>query len=179
MLKVILTVLGLHGFSSIYKHLPRLVFARLIGAFDRVAETEQHKLIAAWLCNWFAEGNPGAPWLVRVLQGLYPNVRRKFIAKTIANIFFRDPEVALNSPFFKGLRGMQPFYYNTLRPCPIIDQPKILRLAVKRWGAYPTHEGTESLLEGEIAAGLDRYTAGVKEVMMPVWEQEYAYWAER
>jgi MoaA/NifB/PqqE/SkfB family radical SAM enzyme len=87
---------------------------------------------------------------------------------------------ALNSPFFKGLRKMQPFCYNTLRPCPIIDHPKAIRLAISKYGAQPTHEGAESLLSGEIAEGLDRYAQGVKEIMDPVWDEEYArQWGER
>lgn len=89
-------------------------------------------------------------------------------------------EEALNSPFFKGLRRMQPFCYNTLRPCPIIDHPKCIRLAIEKHGAYPTHEGAESLFSEEIICGLDRYAEGVKQILDPVWEQEYeSQWAAR
>jgi MoaA/NifB/PqqE/SkfB family radical SAM enzyme len=86
---------------------------------------------------------------------------------------------ALNSPFFKALRRMQPFCYNTLRPCPIIDHPKLIRMAIQRYGACPTHKGAESLLTGEIADGLDRYAQEVKELFDPIWDREYAQWAEK
>jgi MoaA/NifB/PqqE/SkfB family radical SAM enzyme len=88
-------------------------------------------------------------------------------------------EEALNCPFFQGLRRMQPFCYNTLRPCPIIDHPKLIRMAIRKYGAYPTHEGAESLLSDEIASGLDRYAKGVKEFFDPIWDEEYALWAEK
>lgn len=84
---------------------------------------------------------------------------------------------ALNSPFFRGLREMQPFSYNTLRPCPVIDHPEAMRTALKKWGAYPTHEGAEKTFT-ELSGGLDEYAAGVEEICRPIWENEYA-WAEK
>jgi MoaA/NifB/PqqE/SkfB family radical SAM enzyme len=86
---------------------------------------------------------------------------------------------ALNSPFFRGLREMQPFSYNTLLPCPIIDHPKIMRSALQRWGAYPTHEGAEkTFTDPEITEGLDKYSCEVEELFTPIWEREYG-WAEK
>lgn len=84
---------------------------------------------------------------------------------------------ALKSPFFAGIRGMQPFSYNTLRPCPIIDQPGIMRMALKEWGAYPTHEGAEATFTGEIASGLDRYATEIEELYDSIWDEEYESWA--
>jgi MoaA/NifB/PqqE/SkfB family radical SAM enzyme len=84
---------------------------------------------------------------------------------------------ALNSPFFRGLRKMQPFSYNTLRPCPIIDHPRIMRMALKKWGAYPTHEGAEKTFT-ELKDGLDEYATEVEELYKSIWEQDYA-WAEK
>ena len=83
---------------------------------------------------------------------------------------------ALNSPFFRGLRRMQPFSYNTLRPCPIIDHPKVMRTALKRFSAYPTHEGAERTFT-ELADGLDAYSRAVEELYTPIWEREYG-WAQ-
>lgn len=86
---------------------------------------------------------------------------------------------ALNSPFFRGLRAMQPFSYNTPRPCPIIDHPKIMRTAIKTWGAYPTHEGAEkTFTDAELRKGLDSYALEVEELYAPVWDREYG-WAEK
>jgi len=84
---------------------------------------------------------------------------------------------ALNSPFFRGLRNMQPFSYNTLRPCPIIDHPRIMRMALKRWNAYPTHEGAEMMFT-RFRDEIDKYAGEVEELFAPVWEEEYD-WARK
>ncbi|MFH1486558.1 MAG: radical SAM protein, partial [Chloroflexota bacterium] len=73
---------------------------------------------------------------------------------------------------------MQPFCYNTLRPCPIVDHPKMLRAVVKSSGAYPTHEGAEDVLT-VVADGLDKYAASVADTYAPVWNREYADWADK
>ena len=86
---------------------------------------------------------------------------------------------ALKSPFFAGLRRMQPFSYNTLRPCPIIDHPDIMRTALKKWGAYPTHEGAEATFTGKVAECLDQYAAQVEELYAPIFENEYQEWADK
>ncbi|MCL5074539.1 MAG: radical SAM protein [Chloroflexi bacterium] len=83
---------------------------------------------------------------------------------------------ALASPFFVGLRSLQPFNHNHLRPCPLIDNPKAMRFAVQKWGAYPTHPGAESLVR-ELSDGLDKYSAGLERVYNPVWHEKYN-WAE-
>jgi hypothetical protein len=83
---------------------------------------------------------------------------------------------ALNSPFFRGLRNMQPFSYNTLQPCPIIDHPGIMRSALKRWNAYPTHEGAGKIFT-ELRADIDKYAKEAEELFAPIWEEEYD-WAK-
>jgi len=77
----------------------------------------------------------------------------------------------LCSDFFKDIRRMQPFGKNLLRPCPIIDHPAVMKRAVERNGAYPTHEGAESLLH-ELQPGLHKYAAAVREVLNPVWQND-------
>ncbi|MBE0479690.1 MAG: radical SAM protein [Dehalococcoidia bacterium] len=83
---------------------------------------------------------------------------------------------ALNSPFFRGLRDMQPFSYNALRPCPIIDHPGVMRSALKRWDVYPTHEGAGKTFN-ELREGLDEYSREVERIYDPIWEKEYS-WGE-
>ncbi len=77
----------------------------------------------------------------------------------------------LCSDFFRDLRRMQPFGKNLLRPCPIIDHPAVIKKVVERNNAYPTHLGAESLLH-ELQPGLHAYSAGVREKLTPVWENE-------
>jgi len=77
----------------------------------------------------------------------------------------------LTSPFFKDLRRMQPFGKNLLRPCPIIDHPGVMKKAVERNHAYPTHEGAENLLT-DLQPGLREYSRGVRDKLNPIWENE-------
>jgi hypothetical protein len=72
----------------------------------------------------------------------------------------------------RGLRRMQPFSHNTLRPCPIIGHPKVVRTALERYNAYPAHEGAERTF-AELADGLDEYSREVEDLYTPIWEQEY------
>jgi hypothetical protein len=77
----------------------------------------------------------------------------------------------LDSDFFKDIRKVQPFGKNLLRPCPIIDHPSILKRAVQKNGAYPTHEGADSLFD-RLEPGLHEYAAKVKERLDPVWQND-------
>ncbi|MCX6012112.1 MAG: radical SAM protein [Chloroflexi bacterium] len=85
---------------------------------------------------------------------------------------------ALHSPFFTYLRSKQPFSYNTLRPCPIIDHPHIMRRAIALTGAKPTHEGAENTYT-ILADQLDKYAVSIKDFYNPIFEKEYAHWATK
>lgn len=81
---------------------------------------------------------------------------------------------ALNSDFFKTIRSQQPYSENLLRPCAIIDNPEVLRNAVKVCNAYPTHTGADSIIKDpKITKYLDDYSLKWKELTDPVWEKEY------
>ena len=85
---------------------------------------------------------------------------------------------ALKGEFFTHLRAKQPYSYNTLRPCPLIDHPHVMREAMAKTGAYPTHTGAEKVYtDPKIMAELDKYSAQIKEFFNPIWEKEYAHWA--
>ncbi len=77
----------------------------------------------------------------------------------------------LRSPFFAEYQKRQYFSDNKLRPCPIIDNPQVLRKIVQTVGAHPTHEGAETLLGGEIGAFLDQRSADWKRVSDPIWKE--------
>jgi MoaA/NifB/PqqE/SkfB family radical SAM enzyme len=77
----------------------------------------------------------------------------------------------LCSDFFKDLRRMQPFGKNLLLPCPIIDHPAVMKKAVERNGAYPTHVGADGLLN-ELQPGLHSYAKAVHEKLTPVWNND-------
>ena len=68
-------------------------YRRLSATFSRIAKTEHQKMIAAWIDNWLAEGNPGGPFLTRVLKGLNPKVRKNYLANMVVSLFFRDQQI--------------------------------------------------------------------------------------
>ena len=103
-----------------------------------------------------------------------PCVFAHFATHNLRNSTLLD---ALKSPFFTAIRSKQPFNHNLLKPCPLIDNPKVMRWAVKNFGAYPTHPGAESLVT-ELADGLDKYSAELGAVYAPVWKKEYSHWAD-
>ena len=78
----------------------------------------------------------------------------------------------LTSDFFKGFRKRQPYTENHLRPCSIIDTPHVLRDIVAETGAYPTHDGAETIITS-LAKDLDDYADKYKVIADKAWEEEY------
>jgi MoaA/NifB/PqqE/SkfB family radical SAM enzyme len=85
---------------------------------------------------------------------------------------------ALKSPFLSALRSKQPFNHNLLKPCPLIDNPKVMRWAVESYGAHPTHQGAESLVTS-LADGLDKYSADLGALTDPIWEKDFRPWTDK
>ena len=63
----------------------------LTTAVKRTAKSPQQQMIAEWLKNYTAPGNPGNT-LFKNIRHLHPNVRKRFVAGMMANFFMRDPE---------------------------------------------------------------------------------------
>jgi MoaA/NifB/PqqE/SkfB family radical SAM enzyme len=83
----------------------------------------------------------------------------------------------LGSPFFKAIRDLQPFSYNTLLPCPMIDHPETLWKLVNEHGARPTHEGAEKMFT-VLAPEIAEYGEKVRQMMSDAWDNEgYQQWA--
>jgi len=80
----------------------------------------------------------------------------------------------LCSDFFKDIRRMQPFGKNLLRPCPLIDHPAVMKKAVERNNARPTHDDAESLIT-TLQPGLRVYSKAVRDVLNPVWQNEMSW----
>lgn len=75
----------------------------------------------------------------------------------------------IQSPFFKYIRDRQPYDDDDLLcPCMIIDHPHVLREAVERYGARPTHPGSARILT-ELASGLDDYGERIHDELDPLW----------
>ncbi|MCX6645306.1 MAG: radical SAM protein [bacterium] len=83
-----------------------------------------------------------------------------FVHYSTDNIKNKSLKEVLRSPLFHAFQKRQPFNENMLRPCPIIDNPQILRDIIAESGAKPTHKEAEAILCGEQANELDK-TANV------------------
>lgn len=95
-----------------------------------------------------------------------------FVHFAVDNIKEKPLVDVLQSDFFKAIREAQPYEDdNLLCPCLIIDHPQVLRELVERYGARPTHPGSEALLK-DLAPGLDRYSERIKSIYGPLWEKE-------
>jgi MoaA/NifB/PqqE/SkfB family radical SAM enzyme len=75
------------------------------------------------------------------------------------NIKGKPLKDVLAGPLFQEYQRRQPFNENHLAPCPIIDNPAVLREMVAESGAHPTHSGAAAILEGETAEFLDDLSA--------------------
>ncbi len=94
-----------------------------------------------------------------------------FVHFSVDNIKDKTLKEALNSEFFKFLRSSQPYGNgNLLAPCMIIDNPWVLRQAIAKTGARPTHEGAEVILNNQVKEGLDQYADQIHRITTPVWE---------
>ncbi len=86
---------------------------------------------------------------------------------------------ALNSPFFTTIKESQPFSYNTLRPCPMIDHSQTMWNIIQQHEAKPTHPGAEKMFT-TFAPEMKQYSDRVAEIMDEVWDSESYYdWAAR
>lgn len=94
----------------------------------------------------------------------------------VDNIHQKSLKEALNSPFFRAIRARQPYGENVLRPCMIIDHPRVLREVVSQCGARSTDGGGEALLKDK-AAALDAYTEAYAPLADAAWESDYQ-WAK-
>lgn len=95
----------------------------------------------------------------------------------VDNIREKSLEECLASEFFRALRRAAPYGKNLLRPCPIIDHPRVLRGLVKKYGARPTHDGAETIVS-DLAGHLDGYAARLAEVYDPIWASDYRWAAQ-
>jgi len=85
------------------------------------------------------------------------NVLDKSLEECLAGAYLRDVR--------RALREVE----NPLRPCPVIDNPWMLRELVARHDAQPSQPGGEATLQGAIAEGLDAYAADLKRLFDPVF----------
>lgn len=82
---------AVNGAMSMIAASPELGGKALAAGLNKLAKTNQQKMVAEWLRDWLEPGKPGVAYLRRVTTELHPNVRKRWLANFIANFFFRDP----------------------------------------------------------------------------------------
>jgi MoaA/NifB/PqqE/SkfB family radical SAM enzyme len=90
----------------------------------------------------------------------------------VDNIKEKTLKQVLTSDFMKAIRSRQPYRENMLTPCALIDEPTVLRDAIVKCHAYPTHPGAETLVT-DLKDEIDEYARKYRAIADEVWEKEY------
>lgn len=106
--------------------------------------------------------------------GIEPCVFNQFSVDNIRTTRLAD---AIDSPYFRYLRGRLGEIDNHLRPCPVIDRPQILRDTVAKFHPSCSQDGGDATVT-TLAAGLNEYARRLRTLLDPVWEKEYRRRAE-
>lgn len=101
--------------------------------------------------------------------GIEPCVFNQFSVDNVRTTRLAD---AIDSPYFRYLRGRLAEVDNLLRPCPIIDRPQILRDSVEKFNPKCSQAGGEETVTA-LAPGLNDYARRLQALLDPVWEKEY------
>ena len=96
-----------------------------------------------------------------------------FIHYSNANIRECTLLEALQSPIFMAYHDKMPFNDNMLRPCPMLENPEILREMVARTGAHSTDPMSPESVE-HLCAKCDQYAAHWKGKADELWQAECA-----
>ena len=94
-----------------------------------------------------------------------------FIHFSDSNIHEKSILECLQSPLFKKYHEGQPFNRNHLRPCPMLENPQLLRQIVNETGAYGTNEESEESVE-HLCSKCDDYAAEWAPVADEVWASQ-------
>ncbi len=92
-----------------------------------------------------------------------------FVHFSDSNIHEKTLLECLQGPLFMAYHDGQPFNDNMLRPCPMLENPQLLREIIGRTGAHSTNlEGTETV--EELCSRCDAYAEHWKPVANNLWE---------
>jgi len=100
-----------------------------------------------------------------------------FVHFAVDNIMHKSIRAALDNKFFRALaEEKKKRIKNYLMPCCIIDNPEVLRNAVKKSGAYPTHKGADSIVKDKkIMKFLDNYSKKMMKLTKKDWNEKYRH----
>ena len=93
-----------------------------------------------------------------------------FIHYSDSNIREKTLLEALKSPMMMAYHDNQPFNENMLRPCPMLENPEMLRAMVEKSGAYSTDLQSTETAE-HLCAKCDQYAKDWKPVADKLWKE--------
>lgn len=91
-----------------------------------------------------------------------------FIHFSDSNIHDKSVLEILQSPLFMKYHEGQPFNRNHLRPCPMLENPQLLREIVTKTGAYQTNQESPEDVE-HLCAKCDQYAAEWQPAATDIW----------
>ncbi len=94
-----------------------------------------------------------------------------FIHFSNTNIHENSVLEMLQSPLFMAYHEGQPFNRNHLRPCPMLENPQILREMVERTGAHQTNQESEESVD-HLCEKCDDYAAEWGTVADEIWSDQ-------
>ncbi|MCR5715891.1 MAG: radical SAM protein, partial [Lachnospiraceae bacterium] len=94
-----------------------------------------------------------------------------FIHFSNTNIHTHSILEMLQSPLFMEYHKGQPFNRNHLRPCPMLENPQLLREMVARSGAHGTNEESEESVE-QLCSKCDEYAKNWQPVADEIWANQ-------
>ena len=94
-----------------------------------------------------------------------------FIHFSNTNIHDNSILEMLQSPLFRAYHEGQPFNRNHLRPCPMLENPDLLREIVKATGAHQTNQESPEEVD-HLCAKCDQYAKDWAPVADKIWEQQ-------
>ena len=94
-----------------------------------------------------------------------------FIHFSDCNIHDHSILEMLQSPLFMAYHEGQPFNRNHLRPCPMLENPKLLREMVRRTGAHGTNDESEETVD-QLCEKCDDYSKEWAPVADEVWAHQ-------
>lgn len=94
-----------------------------------------------------------------------------FIHFSDSNIHEKSVLEVLQSPLFQMYHEGQPFNRNHLRPCPMLENPELLRRIVRETGARQTNEEAPEEVD-HLCGKCDAYAAAWKPVADEIWNSE-------
>ncbi len=94
-----------------------------------------------------------------------------FIHYSDSNIHDNSILEMLRNPLFMAYHEGQPFNRNHLRPCPMLENPELLRKMVKETGAHGTNAESDETVE-HLCSKCDNYAKEWAPVADEIWESQ-------